>query len=92
MTTPTVSMALLLLFVILSIPIAGVLALASYKMKRLELYSLAVMASVLAMLPCHREPRRLRTVASTEVWPVLRPLNADCSLILATSGFRLSAR
>ena len=38
---------------VLSVPLAGVIALAAYKMKRLELYSLAVIGSILAMLPCH---------------------------------------
>lgn len=47
------SMITVLFIAILAIPIAGVIALAAYKMRRLELYGLAVTASVLAMLPCH---------------------------------------
>jgi hypothetical protein len=43
----------ILMMVVLSVPIAGLIALAAYKMRRLELYGLAVAASVLAMLPCH---------------------------------------
>lgn len=43
----------LLAAVVLSVPIAGVIAVAAYKMQRLELYGLAVIASLLAMLPCH---------------------------------------
>lgn len=43
----------ILLVGILSIPIAGTIALAAYRMRRLQLYGLAVTASILAMLPCH---------------------------------------
>ena len=38
---------------LLSIPLAGLIALAAFRMRRLESYGLAVTASVLAMLPCH---------------------------------------
>lgn len=43
----------MLAMAVLSLPLAGVIALAAYKMQRLQLHGLAVTASVLAMLPCH---------------------------------------
>ena len=55
MAQPTASWNIITiaLLVMLSLPIASMIAVAAYKMQRLELYGLAITGSILAMLPCH---------------------------------------
>ena len=47
------SIALVALTVLSTIPLAGLTILAGMKMRNLELYPLAVIASILVMVPCH---------------------------------------
>jgi len=41
------------LLILASVPLSGVLILGGIKMRQLELYGLAIVASILALLPCH---------------------------------------
>ena len=41
------------LMLLISIPLAILIAMGAYRMRRLELYGLAMFASIAAMLPCH---------------------------------------
>ncbi len=41
------------LMFLVSIPLAILIAMGAYRMRRLELYGLAMFASIAAMLPCH---------------------------------------
>jgi len=48
-----ISMLVLLLPLLVGLPLAGLLIIGGLKMKKLELYGLAVIVSVVAILPCH---------------------------------------
>jgi hypothetical protein len=50
---PTVLFMVAIPFLLLQLPVAGIILMGAIKMRRLEMYGLAVTASIVAMLPCH---------------------------------------